>query len=604
MLNKLTINEIFCLAAIAAVCYFTAVSGHDLWTADEPRVGAIALEMANTGNFVVPHLAGAPFVEKPPLYFSAAALMIKLMVKPVGPLTNTTAAIRLTSMLFSLGILLMTFLITRRLWETRTAIWAAAILATMAGFIENANYIRVDAALAFFVAAGIWCFVEGFLSDKKWLISLAGLFLAGAFLSKGPIGIILVAPAWAGLTVIWLFPGRAKDPTRDDQADQRAGRRIGSQIVTQIIRLIIDHLGLILIFGLVAGGWALVFYHKGGPELWHEWFWENQVGRFTGQAAKGHIKPGQPFYYVGGLAGYGMPWTPLIFYWFGVITWRMIKRRGISRQEIFLYIWGVGSIVLLSLPATKRSIYLLPALPVFAIMSAASLKQLTSRWFSRYAGFWVALCLIILSAIVLLPLAPGLLPADAVPAAVKAVLVKFSCQHFIAGAWLALGLLVVIRFRRAVSAEAIMVIITAGLFVGLLGAPVKALDQGKSLAGDVRQFVSQVPEVRRDRIAGFGLSETMRGALYYYTGWRVPLVTADRMAHILTGQDPAYDSVLINFRNRHGDLNLTVFMAGFDITSYAIIARMATGTDQEREMFWIRGASGAAIAANDSRPFT
>ena len=102
-------NEHFPLwvVVLCLVVSFVGIFGRDLWRPDEPRVAAIALEMSRSGNIIVPHLAGKPFIEKPPLYFVIAAGFIHLL----GKIGGNIAAIRLTSALWGIGILLMTFFI-------------------------------------------------------------------------------------------------------------------------------------------------------------------------------------------------------------------------------------------------------------------------------------------------------------------------------------------------------------------------------------------------------------------------------------------------------------------------------------------------------------
>lgn len=69
------------------------ISNHDLWTPDEPREAALALSMQRSGDYLVPRLAGEPFVEKPPLFYVVASAAIALL----GPQVGHTTAVRLTS---------------------------------------------------------------------------------------------------------------------------------------------------------------------------------------------------------------------------------------------------------------------------------------------------------------------------------------------------------------------------------------------------------------------------------------------------------------------------------------------------------------------------
>ena len=557
------LNNLICLLAVVAVG-FSGIVGHDLWTPDEPRVAAIVHEMARSGDFVIPHLAGVPFIEKPPLYFAAAAMMLNLL----GPVTGPAGAIRLTSAFFGLGVLLITFLITRRLWDNTTGLLAAAALATMEGFVENFHWIVVDPALSFFVIAVVWCLVESYFYNRRAWLTPAGFFLAGAFLSKGTVGPALTAAPWAGLLAIWFF---------SNQKGPGAFRRF-----------LTGHLWLLMVFGILSGIWVVMLYIKGGPALWDEWFWVNQIGRFTGQAAKGHIKTGQPFYYVLQAIGYAMPWTPLVIYWFVTVTRRLIKEKKVSRENLFLYIWSVGSIVFLTCAATKRGLYLLPVMPVFAIMTAITLKQITSSWFKWYSRFWVSTCLVVIALIVILPLIPISLP-HVIPDSARTVLTAFNHYQVIAGLWLMVCLVAITRFRKIIPGEYLMILVTTGLLVSYMGAPVQAIDRQESMAADVRRFVSRIPEARRGRIAGVGFSETMLGAFSFYTDWQVPRVTDEaRIKRILAGQDNTYDSLLVSRRDKHDTLNAETDLAP---GPYRILSQMITGDHEHRKIFWLAGTN-------------
>ena len=545
------------ILAVIAVC-FTGISNRDLWTPDEPRVAAISLEMAQNGNFIIPHLAGEPFVEKPPLYFAASAYMLKAM----GAITGKTTAIRLTTVLFGLGVLLMTFLIARIFGGFEAGILAMIFLATMEGFVKNFHWIRVDAALAFFVIASIWCFTKVYYEDKFEFCPLAGLFLAGSFLSKGLIGPVFVAVPWSGLFIIRLF--------------QHQNNKIN------VKRFIFYHLASLLIFAGISGLWMLLLYNKGGKSIWDEWFWVNQVGRLTGTAHKGHIKPGRPFYYIIKLIEYGMPWTPLIIFWLGSKVTGFINNRNLSQKNLFLFIWGIGSILFLTMAATKRGMYLFPALPVFAIMAASSIKPEIPEWFKKYSDFWILICFVIITAITFFPFFPILFP-DTISVCINEFTNTFRYYNFFSCAGLIISLIFVFRYRKKFAPDYRMVIVTALLYISIFGTPLQVINIKKSMESDTRNFVSAIPESRRTKIAGC-LSETMLGCFYYYSDWKVPQIRdGKKINDILSGQNNTYDSILTDRRSRRA---LKEGSALFGLP-YHIITKAIAG--HKRKLFWVEG---------------
>ena len=511
------------LCLCLAVC-LAGIFDHDLWTPDEPRVAAIALEMSRTGNLVVPHLAGQPFIEKPPLYFAIAAGFIRIM----GPLVGNTGAIRLTSALWGLGVLGMTFLLARRLTGHACAVLATAILATMWGFVENLHWIRVDAALVFFVVAAVWSFSEVYFAGRRWFCVLSGLFTAGAFLSKGLVGPVLIGVAWIGMVIPWLI------------RQWRERRELELFIFLHIISL--------LAFVFLAGSWIILLRVVGGQELWHEWFWENHVGRLLGTATGlSHMRTGQPFYYVQALAMFGMPWVPVVLVWAGKMVRHLWKRRTVSAVRVFLLVWGLGSILLLSLSVTKRGIYLAPVLPGFAIMCAEAFHKDLPRWCEAFFVFWLGLCVVVLGMLTASPLIVHFLP-QTVPANIADFLGTFALRNLVAGVGMTACFYLLFQFGR-IPVATCLTAATAMFYIGLFAVPARAIDQEKSMKTEMRLFVAQIPPARRPRVAGWEFSETMRGCFYYYCDWSVPRITDERrLRGIVTGQDQEFDSVIIPCR--------------------------------------------------------
>lgn len=546
------------------LCLLTCLAGildHDLWTPDEPRDAAISLEMSRTGDWIIPRLAGEPFVEKPPLYFASAALVTRL----AGPLLGPIGAIRMTTALWGLGTLLMTFWLARRLFDPVRARFSVAVLATMAGFVMNMHWIRVDAALVFFVAAAAWSFAEVYLGDRPWHCLPAGLFTAGAFLSKGVIGPLLVAVAWAGLAIPWLV----------DRL--RAGNRN---------LFIVPHALCLACLAAPALAWMALLRQTGGPALWHEWFWENHFGRAMGTATVlGHIRPGEPFYYVETLAVYALPWLPGLVLWFASVIPKAWKQRSLSRPHLFLLAWSVGSVILLTVPATKRDIYLAPVLAAFALMTADAFSTAFPRWCRVFSGFWAAFCLLVLAAAVLSPLWGGLL-GESVSPLTRDFLCRYSLLHVMAAVFLGLSLLLVLMRPHRILEPVGTLGLTALLVFGLFTVPTRALDLGKSMKNGVVSFASRIPPDRKPRVAAWNFCETSRGIFYFYCDWTLPRIhDRRRLLNIVAGRDPEFDSVIITREPSIPDLLKR---------PYRVLAEETLGPPKHtRTLHWVEGKNDA-----------
>lgn len=543
------------LAPLCVAALLMGIVDREVWTPDEPRAAAISLSMAHSSDFVIPRLGAEPFVEKPPLYFAVAGLSARIF----GPLLGNTGAIRMTTALWGLGVLWMSYKLSRRVYGRKRAILTVAILSTMVGFVENMHWIRVDAALAFFVVAAVWGFSEVYLGNRPWLCLWAGLCTSGAFLSKGAIGPLLVGMAWLGLVIPWLV--------------ERYRTKRGLFVA--------QHLFALLLFILPAVWWMILFRERGGPALWHTWFYENHFGRLTGTAKMlGHIHR-NPLYYIQASLVYALPWLPAFAIVICGAARDLIRRRPIPRERIFLLVWCLGSILLLTLSQSKRQIYLAPVLPAFALLCSGAFVGARPRWATIFSEFWVGLCLVLLAACMVAPFVARFLP-DSVPPSTVAALGQLGWRNILVALATAAGIGIAMR-RRSMHATARIGAVTALLWIGVLAVPAQAINATKSPAHAARDFVSHIPLEERTRVAGWRLSETDRAVLYYYGDLTAPLIgDKSRLEEIIKGTDPDFDSVVLS--------DLRSLLDALPALKYNVLAQADVGRPRHpRLLQWVEG---------------
>lgn len=506
------------LVVICLLISIVGIADHDLWTPDEPREAAIALRMNRTGQWLLPNLAGQSFVEKPPLYYLMAAGLLRL----AGPIMGSTVALRLTSVLLGLATLGMTYLLARRLFDRRFALLTLLILATMPGFIHLTHWLLIDTALMFFVAAALWAFAEAYLGGRLSMLILGGLLTAGAFLCKGFIGPLIILLGWLGLSIPWA---------------RYNGRGLAAKPAC---------LGFHLLAFLLAVGpalaWMLALYRVGGPEVWREWFWVNQFGRFTGEAAHlGHNSG--PWYYFLVLPVYLLPWIAA----FMIGAARLVVQRGkISGSWGCLALWALGGLLLLSMPATKREIYLSVLLPAFAIISALALNEPSYfRWVQRSLQVWT-IAIIALVALLAGWSVSWLWPDGA----------WFYAHKHQTGGWYAIiallglaGMLVIWYGDRWLKWDGDWlqraIAVTALGYLTALTVLVPVIDGWKSYGPAFRSMATAVSQRGDARLAGWDFDETTRAGFYYYCDLVFPPVSDTvELKSILAGQHPRFNGIL------------------------------------------------------------
>jgi len=157
----------------------------------EGRYAVIAMDMHDTGEWIIPHLwyrgERLEFLGKPPLHFWATASCMSVFG------VNEFSA-RLPGLLSAFGILLLLYFVLRRYNGRDVALTAVLLTACSPLFYFLSSAAIVDMSLAFFTAGAVIAY-SAFLAESKLRIkrrwSLLVFFLLGCgFMVKGPVAIV------------------------------------------------------------------------------------------------------------------------------------------------------------------------------------------------------------------------------------------------------------------------------------------------------------------------------------------------------------------------------------------------------------------------------
>ncbi|HTC35970.1 MAG TPA: glycosyltransferase family 39 protein [Bryobacteraceae bacterium] len=303
--------------------YFFGLTRTGLIGPDEARYAAIGRAMAATGDWITPRLWGQPWFEKPALLYWMTAAGFKLGL-------GTDLAPRLPVALASVAFLIYFFIVLRREFGDRAAWFAAAILATSAGWLVYSHVAITDLPMsAAFAAAMLTIFTANVRASL-----VAGLLLGLAILAKGLVPLVLFIPA------LWFLRHRIRD--------------------------------LVILFSaalIVAAPWYALATLRNGTPFLEDFFWKHHFGRFLSTT----LQHGQPiWFYIPILLAGIFPWIPLLALLFN----RQLYR---DRRTQFLLAWFAWGFVFFSASRNKLPGYLLPLLPPLAALAGIATAEARAR---------------------------------------------------------------------------------------------------------------------------------------------------------------------------------------------------------------------------------
>jgi 4-amino-4-deoxy-L-arabinose transferase-like glycosyltransferase len=372
-----------------------------LWEPDEGRNVNIALGMLESGDWLVPRLNGAPYLDKPPLHFWTVAAGMSLLG------AGEWGARLLHGLLFAATAGLVGAL-GSRLWDRPTGRRAALVYATSILPFVAGNVLTPDTPLAACGAALAYAYWRAETSAGRertgwWL--LAGLAAGLGLLAKGPALLVLLPPfalhlalrrrlgaalrspgPWAGavlavgLALAWYLPVALRNP---GAAAYFLDNQVVGRLATDTYRrnpgwqgALSVYLPVLLLGTLPWSGWWLARLARCGRLL------PGAVRQALGRSAA--ARPGLSGWLRSAAEAWRRPWRRLIE----------------SPAGLLVLLWAVLPFAVYLSASSRLPLYALPIFAPLALATGRGLRQVEStspgfRWSGLAAGLaiWCAVLL-------------------------------------------------------------------------------------------------------------------------------------------------------------------------------------------------------------------
>lgn len=317
------------IAAVGLAILVPSLFTRDPWNPDEPRYAEVAREMVSLPNYLVPHLNGEPYPDKPPVFFWLAAGFWHLGFE--------ASSGRMVALLATLGTAAVVYALGRRLHSPETGLLAALITLTTLLFVFICKFGVIDPLLTLFTTMAVYCAVRAFEPGcgSWWL----GFYAAGALaiLTKGPVGLMV-----PGLVALCYGFVRRRELHKGGWW----------------------HLaGAALLLALVAA-WLVPACLCGGKE-----YRDNILFHQTASRIEGFAPHRQPIYfYLLYSPAYVFPWSLVL-----VLAVASAVAAARSRREAggtLASAWLIAPFIIFTLFPVKRERYLLPLVPAVGLLCA------------------------------------------------------------------------------------------------------------------------------------------------------------------------------------------------------------------------------------------
>ena len=364
------------LAAVCAVSLFLFLGASDFHTKGEPREALVAYAMLDMDNWALPMTNGVDMAYKPPMFH----WMIAAISSITGVVTEYTS--RMPSAI-SLAVMILACYVFFAKRRGREVAMLASLLALTNFEVHRAGMnCRVDMLLAAFMVLALFQLYKWGEKGLKGVPVLAILCLSGAFLTKGPVGLVLPC----GVVVLFLLIRGMN-----------------------FFRIFFSFLAVALASFIIPAFWYYAAWQQGG-EPFLALVIEENVLRFLGKMSYSSHENPWPYNVMTVITGF-VPYTILVLLSLFTLTYTKVTSkprewwsrfvawiRNMDDARLFSLLSIVVMFVFYCIPKSKRSVYLLPIYPFIAYFLAEYILWLVKdrpksvKWFNGImCGFVILL---------------------------------------------------------------------------------------------------------------------------------------------------------------------------------------------------------------------
>jgi 4-amino-4-deoxy-L-arabinose transferase-like glycosyltransferase len=357
--SNTVLTDVLWLAALALLLIATGIGLRDPWPADEPRFALVARDMVATGEWLLPRVGGQAYPDKPPLFFWLIALCLEVT-------RSLRVAFLLPSFFAGFGCVALVYDLGRRLWNRETGLAAGLALLFTVQFVWQARQAQIDATLCFWTTLSLYGLLRHLLLGPAWRWYTIGWAAAG-------LGVITKGVGFLPLLVLVPF-AILRSPRWQPRLSANGGAR-----------WLIGPLAFLAAVGIWLVPMLLAANRDPALAAYRDDILFNQTIHRYGNAW--HHR--EPFWYflVDVIPALWLPLTLLVPWLFG--HWRSALR-SFDLRIALLAAWIVLVVLFFTLSSGKRGVYVLPAVPAFALLCAPYLAQVAARRSAQRAMFVLA----------------------------------------------------------------------------------------------------------------------------------------------------------------------------------------------------------------------